>query len=84
MAANDNRDMAASLVNSPKNGKRSTSKTSELIPEEALEILTHSFSMVQQAGIILDVKEADGAVIVSIRNVTLENGVLVPAVPVSI
>jgi hypothetical protein len=70
--------------NSAKKGKRSTTKTSEPTAEpkftlaDALEILSQSFGIVEDAGAKLLVSATDGNVIVTIQGVDFVAGVIVP------
>lgn len=74
---------AASSANLQRSGKPRTSKTSKLIPEAALEILTQAFRLVQETGVSLDVGVTDdgNGVTVTLRDTKLQDGVLVPVTP---
>lgn len=73
--------MAENSQPSRANGKRNTSKTSKLIPEAALEILTQSFRLVEEAGIDLEVSDTKEGVTVTIRDTNFVGGIIVPHIP---
>ena len=63
---------------SPKKGRRRTRSTRQFTPQDALGILQQSFVLAQEAGIPIVVQNTDQGTVITLPNIQMANGWLMP------